>query len=101
MSQHYISTKQYEILVGWDRPLQYFFGTVRAKSKNNAGDGIVFATLNLPEGGVSTVAELAKLLAPYIELPEDIRETLLIDRSLNRGNAVYHWNLEDTQELAA
>jgi hypothetical protein len=25
MSQHYISTKLFEILVGWDRPLQYFF----------------------------------------------------------------------------
>ena len=99
MSQHYISTKQFEALVGWDRPLQYFFGTVWQKSKRNADDGIVFATLHLPEGGVGTAAELAKLLAPYIELPDDIRETLLEDQMLNRGNAVYHWNLEDTQEL--
>ncbi len=96
MSQHYISTKQFEALVGWDRPLQYFFGQ---KSKKNTDDGIVFATLHLPEGGVGTAAELAKLLAPYIELPDDIRETLLEDQMLNRGNAVYRWDLEDTQNL--
>ncbi len=99
MSQHFISTKQYEILVGWDRPLQYFFGTVWRKSRNGTDDGVVFATLNLPEGGVGTIAELAKLLAPYIELPEDIRQSLLGDQELNRINAVYHWNLEDTREL--
>jgi len=99
MSQHYISTKQFEALVGWDRPLQYFFGTVWQKSKKNSDDGIVFATLHLPEGGVGTAAELAKLLAPHIELPDEIRETLLEDQMLNRGNAVYHWNLEDAQEL--
>ena len=99
MSQHYISTKQFEILVGWDRPLQYFFGTVRRKSKKITDDGIVFATLHLPEGGVGTAAELAKLLAPYIELPDDIRESLLEDQMLNRGNAVYRWKLEDAQEL--
>jgi len=61
-------------------------------------DGIVFATLHLPEGGVGTAAELAKLLAPHIELP-DIRETLQEDHMLNRRNAEYHWNHEDTQEL--
>jgi hypothetical protein len=97
MSQHIISTNQYEIFVGWDRPLLYFFGTVRQKSDGE----IVFATLTMPEGGVGTVAELAHLLTPYIELPNSIRERLEGDRELNRGNAVYAWNLEDPQELSA
>jgi hypothetical protein len=51
MSQHHILTKQYEILIGWDRPLRYFFGTVWDKAQLDSDDeGIVFATLSLPGG---------------------------------------------------
>jgi len=97
MSQHHISTSKYEILVGWDRPLQYFFGTVWDKAKEHEDEeGIVFATLNLPKGGVDSVAELAFLLRPYVELPDAIREALLEDCKFNRGNAEREWNLEGT-----
>jgi len=98
MSQHHILTKQYEILIGWDRPLQYFFGTVwdKARLDNDDEMGIVFATLSLPEGGVGTVAELARLLHPYIELPPLVKAALSEDKQVNRGNAVYEWKLEDS-----
>ena len=88
MSQHYISIKQNDVLVGWDRPLQYFFGTVRKKGE------IVFSTLELHEGGVATVAELAQVLSPYIELPEEIKDALREDQAVNRGNLVRHWKLD-------
>ena len=97
MSQHHISTKQYEILIGWDRPLQYFFGTVWDKTQPDRHDeGIVFATLSLPRGGVGTIAELARLLRPYVELPIHVIAALAEDQAVNRGNADYEWNLEDT-----
>jgi hypothetical protein len=97
MSQHHILTKKYEVLIGWDRPLQYFFGTVWDKARlDNEEMGIVFATLSLPEGGVGTVAELARLLHPYVELPPPVKAALLEDKQVNRGNAVYEWKLEDT-----
>jgi len=56
----------------------------------------VFATLDLPKGGVDSVAELTNLLHPYVELPDAIREALLEDCKFNRGNAGRHWNLEGT-----
>jgi hypothetical protein len=97
MSQHHILTKQYKILIGWDRPLQYFFGTVWDKTPPDRHDeGIVFATLSLSGGGVSTIAELARLLRPYVELPLHIRAALAEDQAVNRGNAFYEWELEDT-----
>jgi hypothetical protein len=95
MSQHHILTNQYEILIGWDRPLQYFFGTVWDKTHlDNEEMGIVFATISLPEGGVGTVAELARLLQPYVELPPHIVAALSEDERRDRGNAVYEWKLE-------
>jgi hypothetical protein len=97
MSQHHILTKRYDILIGWDRPLQYFFGTVWDKAHLDSDDeGIVFATLSLPGGGVSTIAELSRLLRSYIELPPRITAVLAEDQAVNRGNAFYEWKLEDT-----
>ena len=98
MSQHHILTKQYEILIGWDRPLRYFFGTVWDKVPLDSDDErIVFATLSLPGGGVSTVAELASLLGPYIELPAELITALSEDREVNRSNVVHEWRLEDAE----
>ena len=97
MSQHHILTKQYEILIGWDRPLQYFFGTVWDKTQPDSHDErIVFAILSLPGGGVGTIATLARLLHPYVELTLHIRAALAEDQAVNRGNAFYEWKLEDT-----
>ncbi|SRR6266478_2472578 len=96
MSQHHILTKQYDILVGWDKPLQHFFGTVWDKAPLDSDEeGIVFATLSLPKGGVATVAEHERLLRPYVELPLHIIAALWEDQAVNRGNAVYEWKLED------
>ena len=94
MSQHYISTTQYDILLGWDRPLQYFFGTVWNKSRESTDERIVFSTLELPGGGVATVAELARVLSPYFELPGVIRDALIQDHVANRGNSVWQWKLD-------
>jgi hypothetical protein len=100
MSQHHILTKQYEILVGWDRPLRYFFGTVRDKAQlDSDDDGIVFTTLSLPGGGVGTVAELASLLRPYVELPSHLMAALAEDQTVNRGNAFHEWKLEDADTV--
>ena len=54
----------------------------------------MFATLSLPEGGVGTVAELSRLLQPYVELPPHVIAALSEDQRVNRGNAVYEWKLE-------
>jgi hypothetical protein len=97
MSQHHISTKRYKILIGWDKPLQYFFGTVWDKAQaDQHDDGVVFTTLSLPGGGAGTIAELAKLLRPYVELSPHIVAALTEDQAVNRGNAFYVWKLEDT-----
>ena len=97
MSQHHISTKQYKILIGWDRPLQYFFGNVLKTAQPDKDDEeMLFTTLSLPGGGVGTIAELARLLRQYVELPPHLMAALTEDQAVNRGNALYEWKLEDT-----
>ena len=97
MSQHHISNKRYKILIGWDRPLQYFFGTVWEKAQSDQhDDGVVFTTLSLPGGGASTIAELARLLRPYVELPPYLMAALTEDQAVNRGNAFHEWKLDVT-----
>jgi hypothetical protein len=97
MSQHHISTKRYRILIGWDRPLQYFFGTVWEKAQSDQHDGgVVLSTLSLPGGGASTIAELARLLRPYVELPPHLMAALTEDQAVNRGNAFHEWKLDVT-----
>ncbi len=98
MSQHHISTTRYKIHIGWDGPLQYFFGTVWDITQADRHDeGIVFTTLSLPGGGVGTVAELARLLGPYIELPAELITALSEDQEVNRSNVVHEWRLEDAE----
>jgi hypothetical protein len=92
MSQHHISTKQYKIVFGWDTPLRYFFGNVWTKSEPDKNDEeMLFTTLSLPGGGVGTIAELARLLRPYVELPPHVTAALAEDQAVNRGNAFYEW----------
>jgi hypothetical protein len=98
MSQHYIDTPQFEVIVGWDRPLQYFFGTVFTKAKKDTDHEVVFATLELPEGGVQTVEELANVLQSYLRLPDELLKCLEEDRVNNRGNVVRHWAVPDVQQ---
>ena len=96
-SQHHISNKRYKILIGWDRPLQYFFGAVWEKAQSDQhDDGVVFTTLSLPGGGASTIAELARLLRPYVELPPYLMAALTEDQAVNRGNAFREWKLDVT-----
>jgi len=59
-------------------------------------ENIVFTTLILPGGGTDTIAELAKVLRPFAELPEPILNELIEDQELNRGNAVWHWTVDGT-----
>ena len=98
MSQHHIDTPQYEVIVGWDRPLQYFFGTVFAKTKKDTDREVVFATLELPGGGVQTVEGLAKGLQSYVRLPDELLNCLEEDRLNDRGNVVRHWAVPDVQQ---
>ena len=92
MSQHHVSTSRYKIVVGWDRPLQYFFGTVWEKTPSDADDGkVLFTTLSLSKGGVDTIAELVKLLQPYVELPAHLMAALTEDQTANRGNVFSEW----------
>ena|SRR5579872_3754035 len=93
MSQHHISTEEYVVVVGWDRPLRQFFGTVWNKAKLD-NEHVVFTTLDLPDGGVETVEEITTVLKPFVELPGAILRALMEDQALNRGNAVRQWNSE-------
>lgn len=68
--------------VGWDPPLETFFGqvyTVDADGEQCDGDDGAPNTIlwvGTKPGEIRTVDELARLLQPHAVLPEDIRNEL-------------------------
>jgi hypothetical protein len=94
MSQHHIDSPQYEIIVGWDRPLQYFFATVFDKE---SGQKVVFTTLELPGGGARTIEQLSDVLRTYLNMPDELLNCLEEDRVNNRGNVVRRWAVGDAK----
>lgn len=84
MSQRIFRDNGYEVLTGWDRPLQYFFLVI------DQGDATVFSNLdrrNNPGGpGMSLEAIFAQLRQRNINPPETLRTDLETDRRDNAGN---------------
>lgn len=72
------------IVVGWDRPLWTFFAQVWDDRRQGAGEENgeePILWVGCFGGEVPTVEALAENLEPFVDLPADIREQLVADRS--------------------
>ena len=90
MSQHVIPIdKTKECLVGWDPPLNTFFGQVYRIDEHGGRidifeeggeekDGTILWVGGF-FGEISTVSELAKKLSPFVTLPRNVLEMLMTD----------------------
>lgn len=89
MSQHRFRHHNYDVITGWDRPLQYFFLVVERLS--GVEDEYVYSNLNdpsLPLGAMTLTQVTAKLAELAIPLPVTLMDELIYDMRHNIGNRV-------------
>lgn len=79
MSRHVIPHERYDIVVGWDHPLQTFF--VQVKSKNLAKhSGIYVLWVGCSMREIYEVDDLVRALRPYTKLGCELSATLYADK---------------------
>lgn len=92
MSQRRFVSKGFEVLTGWDRPLQYHFLTV----EKPGDDYPVYCNLDDPErpmGVMLAIQVCDKLRELGIPAPPTLLEDLLEDRNLDRGNYIVDYGV--------
>lgn len=92
MSRRYLKPRKsyHEVVVGWDPPLQTFFVQVRDLRPDQRFTGGVLDDLVLWKGAsaigeICDVDELIAVVAPYAFISPWMRESLLHDKTENRG----------------
>ena len=93
MSQHYFSAGKYEVLAGWDRPLQCFFLVINKTSE----DEPIYSNLNDPGAGVKKQesGHFQEVLSRMnLSAPPGFWAAIEADRDYNVGNRVRFWSME-------
>jgi hypothetical protein len=86
MSRHCIATEPFEIVVGWDTPLQTFFLEFFEVAKDNDEEDKILLWLGTQPGELPTVADLESALASdaltsHVELTPKLRQQLEADKT--------------------
>jgi hypothetical protein len=87
MSQRLFKNNKYNVLTGWDRPLQYWFLVI-----TNKKGGLVFSNLQLLHP-MSLSRVIRECLDRNIEIPKTLASDLISDKKVNRGNYTYDYSL--------
>jgi hypothetical protein len=74
MSRHCIATEPFEIVVGWDPPLQTFFLQILDLTRDEEQEIVLW--LGTRPGELPTVADLEAALASHATLTPELRQTL-------------------------
>lgn len=84
MSRHSIPAinLDYEVIVGWDRPLQTFFGQVRDPMVDEEKEIIYWIGADYP-GQIPEVADLVRAMMPYAEIVPAMQAALHQDKESN------------------
>jgi hypothetical protein len=95
MSQRtFTASGGYQVLTGWDRPLQRFFLVIETKEQNHPGyqgDDYAFSNLNLPNPAMSIDQIYATLYRFKIMPPPTLFDDLEEDKRDNVGNFVFDY----------
>ncbi len=88
MSQRIFRHGNYEILTGWDRPLQRFLLVIEDTSaaQGDYNDDIVFSNLNRDDPAMSLDEIRRELTSLDIRPPDDLFDDLAADRRNDVGN---------------
>jgi hypothetical protein len=84
MSRHRLPTKtpRYEVVVGWDPPMQTYFAQVFDAEGEELDQPFIWLGA---DGWSVPWSEIAGALAPYASVSRELIAVLLEDRKLNRG----------------
>lgn len=80
--------KRYEVVAGWDPPLQYLFLDVFDVTKAGRwrSPRLVFSNLDLPEGPAMSIAQIHRVLERAgIDAPQGLASALARDRAEDRS----------------
>src|SRR3990167_6913354 len=94
MSQHYIDKGSLEFMMGWDRPLQYYFLTIFNMDPElpENDENMVFSNLSLENPGM-TVTQIKRKCAEFnLILPRELIRNLESDKRNNVGNKIYRYD---------
>ena len=82
------TTAGVKIAVGWDRPLNTYFGTVTEEKDDDYGDSVIVC-VGTNNGEIQLPEDLQPALSAYAKIPADILTRLRIDRAetLDTGNS--------------
>ncbi len=77
-----------KIAVGWDRPLNTYFGIVTEDKDDDYGDSVI-VWVGTNNGEIQRPEDLQPALSAYAKIPADILTRLRIDRAetLDTGNS--------------
>jgi len=90
MSRYDLASKTagIKIAVGWDRPLNTYFGIVTEDKDDDDGDSVI-VWVGTNNGDIQLPEDLQAALSAYADIPADILTRLRIDRAetLDTGNS--------------
>jgi len=96
MTQHTfeqtVNGKTYSVMIGWDRPLQRFFGVIFADTQDIVGKASDFpecpewSNLYFGDGTVSLETIVDACTERGIKLPDGLLENVQMDMVRNSGN---------------
>lgn len=113
MSQHFIDVnyngKQVKLITGWDSPFKRCFLVVQCKDEDleddDVIDGLIYSNLSDPDISCrfddhDEIQYFQGVLnSMQIKLPEEIWNTVKLDRENDTGNSETHWNLDGTKKI--
>jgi len=92
--------RRYEVVAGWDPPLQYLFLDVFDVTKSGPwrSPRLVFSNLDLPEGPEMSIAQIHRVLEHAgIAAPKELSTALAEDRAKNRSGREVTYPVQRTE----
>lgn len=75
-----IADSHLEIAIGWDRPLATYFVQVLDPTRDEEDPGFEILWQGTSFGEIPSVDDAIALIAPWIDIPADLRALLILDR---------------------
>jgi len=85
MSRHELASRDdanrhLDIAIGWDRPLNTYFVQVLNPTRDEEEPGFEILWRGTSLGEILAVDDAIALIAPWAEIPADLRAPLILDR---------------------
>lgn len=85
MSRHELTARDdanrhLDIVIGWDRPLNTYFVQVLDPTRDEEEPGFEVLWQGTSLGAILSADDAIALVAPWVDIPTDLRALLILDR---------------------